>query len=160
MDNCNSPYYIVYGREPIDAELQELEELHRYTGTNCGLKHLQQLTHTDELRCIRIHRARKRDKYAKSLPKYKVGTQVLVRNFTRKALERKFIGGYQVIKVLSDNAYKLRKPNGKTFKVNPHHIRPFGNATGKRDGKCICDLSSFGRNLRNRDNIKPPVRLA
>ena len=135
-DNCNSPYYIVYGREPIDAELHELKELHRYTGTNCGLKRLQQLskiwkTHTDELRRIRIHRARKRDKYAKSLPKYKVGTQVLVRNFTRKPLERKFIGGYQVIKVLSDNAYELRKPNGKTFKVNTHHIRPFGNATGK-----------------------------
>ena len=54
-DNCNSPYYIVYGKEPIDAELKELEELHRYTGTYCGLKHLQQLnkiwkTHADELR--------------------------------------------------------------------------------------------------------------
>ena len=35
-DNCNSPYYLVYGREPIDAELQELKELHRYTCTNCG----------------------------------------------------------------------------------------------------------------------------
>ena len=29
-DNCSSPYYIVYGREPIDPELKELEELHRY----------------------------------------------------------------------------------------------------------------------------------
>ena len=54
-DNCSSPYYIVYGKEPIDAELKELEELHRYTGTNCGLKCLQQLneiwkTHADKLR--------------------------------------------------------------------------------------------------------------
>ena len=116
-------------------------------------------THADELRCIRIHRARKRDKYAKSLPKYKVGTQVLVRNFTRKALERKFISGYQVVRVLSDNTYELRKPNRKTFKVNTHHIRPFGNDTSKQNGKRICDNSSFERNLRNRDNIKPPVRL-
>ena len=56
-DNCSSPYYIVYGKEPINAELKELEELHRYTGTNCGLKHLQQLAeiwknHADELRQI------------------------------------------------------------------------------------------------------------
>ena len=29
-DNCSSPYYIVYGKEPIDTELKELEELHRY----------------------------------------------------------------------------------------------------------------------------------
>ena len=64
--------------------------------------------HADELRRIRIHRARKRDKYAKSLPKYKVGTQVLVRNFTRKSLERKFASDYQIVRILSDNAYKLR----------------------------------------------------
>ena len=37
-DNCSSPYCIVYGREPIDTKLKELEELHRYTGTNCRLK--------------------------------------------------------------------------------------------------------------------------
>ena len=54
-DNCSSPYYIVYGKEPIDTELKELEELHRYTGTNCGLKCLQQLAeiwknHADKLR--------------------------------------------------------------------------------------------------------------
>ena len=54
-DNCSSPYYIVYVKEPIDAELKVLEELHRYTGTNCGLKCLQQLTeiwknHADELK--------------------------------------------------------------------------------------------------------------
>ena len=54
-DNCSSPYYIVYGKELIDTELKELEELHRYTGINCGLKCLQQLNeiwknHADDLR--------------------------------------------------------------------------------------------------------------
>ena len=67
------------------------------------------------------------DKYAKTLPKYKVGTHVLVRNFTRKPLERKFVSGYQVTRILSDSAYELRKLNGKTFKVNTHHIRPYRN---------------------------------
>ena len=54
-DNCSTPYYIVYGREPINTELQEFEELHMYISTNCGLKCLQQLNeiwknHADELR--------------------------------------------------------------------------------------------------------------
>ena len=163
-DNCSSPYYIVYGKEPIDAELRELKELHRYTGVNCGLKCLQQLSkiwksHADKLRRIRIHRARKRDKYAKILPRYKAGTQVLVRNFTRKPLERKFVSGYQVVRILSNNAYELSKPNGKTFKVNTHHIRPFKNARRKRNEERICDYSSLKCNLRNRDNIRPPVKL-
>ena len=57
-DNCSSSYYIVYGKEPINTELRELEELHRYTDINCGLKHLQQLneiwkSHADKLRQIR-----------------------------------------------------------------------------------------------------------
>ena len=56
-DNCSSPYYIVYGKEPINAELTEVEELHRY---KLWIKILQQLnkiwkTHADELRRIRIH---------------------------------------------------------------------------------------------------------
>ena len=160
----NMPYFIVYGKEPIDAGLKELKELHRYTGTNCGLKHLQQLkkiwkTHANELRQIRIHRARKRDKYAKTLPKYKVGTQVSVRNFTRRPLERKFVSGYQVVRVLSDNAYELMKLSGKTFKVNTHHIRPYGNTKHNQNEICICDTSTSNHNLRNRDIIKPSVKL-
>ena len=112
--------------------------------------------HADKLRQIRIHRARKRYKYAKTLPKYKVGTQVLVRNFTRKPLERKFVSGYQVIRVLSDNAYELRKLNGKTSKVNNHHIRLYGNDKHKWNEVRICDASTFKCNLRNRDIIRPP----
>ena len=91
-DNSNSPYFLVFGKEPLDAELKELEELHSYSGSNCGLKWLQQLknwkAHTNNLRNIRLHKARKCDKYAKKLPKYSVGTEVLVKNFTRKPLEK------------------------------------------------------------------------
>ena len=88
-----------------------------------------------------------------------VGTQVIVRNFTRKPLERKFVSGYQVIRVLSDNAYELRKPSGKTFKVNTHHIRPYGNAKHNWNEVRICDTSTLKCNLRNRDTIKPLVKL-
>ena len=88
-DNSNSPYFLVFGKEPLDTELKELQELHCYSGSNCGLKQLQQLkevwrAHANNLRYIRLHRARKCDKYAKELPRYLVGTQVLVRNFARK----------------------------------------------------------------------------
>ena len=32
-DNSSSPYFLVFGKEPLDAELMELEELHRYSGS-------------------------------------------------------------------------------------------------------------------------------
>ena len=102
---------------------------------------------------------RKRDKYAKTLPKYQVGTHVLVRNFTRKPLERKFVSGYQIVRILSDSAYKLRKPNGKMFKVNTHHIRPYGNAKCKKGKEHTHDNSPPKCNLRDWDNIRPPIKL-
>ena len=42
-DNSSSPYFLVFSKEALDAELRELEELHHYSGSNCGLKQLQQL---------------------------------------------------------------------------------------------------------------------
>ena len=77
------------------------------------------------------------------LPKYSVGTQILVINFTRKTLERKFVGGYSIIKVLSNNSYELLKPNGRTFKVNVHHIRPYGT------NKCRKNTQSAANELHN-----------
>ena len=105
-DSSSSPYFLVFGKEPLNAELQELEELHCYSGSNCCLKQLQQLkeiwrAHANNLRNIRLHRARKHDKFAKELPKYSVGTKVLVRNFTRKPLEKKFDGGFSIVKQLA-----------------------------------------------------------
>ena len=36
-DNSNSLHFLVFGKELVDGELKNLE-LHRYTGSNCGLK--------------------------------------------------------------------------------------------------------------------------
>ena len=87
VDNTSSLYFLVFGKEPFDAELLGLEELHLYSRSNCGLKQ-QQLkeiwrAHVNNLRLIRLYRARKCDKYARELPKYSLGIQVVVRNFTR-----------------------------------------------------------------------------
>ena len=163
-DNSNSPYFLVFGKEPLDAELRELEELHHYSGSNCGLKRLQQLkgiwrAHTSNLRNIRIHRARKHDKYAKELPKYSVGIQVLIRNFTREPLEKKLVGGFSITRVLSNNLYELLKPNGRMFKVNVHHIRPYDTSKGRKT-KQPANVNLHNYVLRNREMLSAPNRLA
>ena len=162
-DNSNSPYFLVFGKEPLDAELKELEELYRYTDLNCSLKWLQQLkdiwkAHANNLRSIQLHKARKHDKYARELPKYSAGTQVLVRNFTRKPLERKFFGGYKIVKVLSNNSYELLKPNGRTFRVNVHHIRPYSNAKLRKSAQSPGHNSCY-HILRYREMLQTPNRL-
>ena len=110
------------------------------------------------MRSIRLHKAREHDKYARELPKYLVGTKVLVRNFNRKPLERKFLGGYKIVKVLSSNSYELSKPNGRTFKVNVHHIMPYGNAKHRENAQSPAH-NSCNRILRNRKMLQAPDRL-
>ena len=165
-DNSSSPYFLVFGKDPLDAELRELEELHCYLGSNCSLKKLQQLkeiwrAHVSNLRNIRLHRAKKHDRYAKELPKYLVGTQVLVRNFTRKSLEKKFVGGFSITRELSNNSCKFIKPNGRSFRVNVHHIRPYGTGKGRKT-KQPSNVDSHNLHnhvLRNREMLSAPNRL-
>ena len=114
--------------------------------------------HANNLRSIRLHKAKKCDKYARELPKYLVGTRLLVRNFTRKVLERKFLGGFRIVKVLSDNSYELLKPNGRTFRVNVHHIRPYGNAKHRKNTQLPVH-NSCNHILRNRETLQAPNRL-
>ena len=37
-DNSSSPYFLVFGKKPLDTELKQLEELHHYSDSNYGLK--------------------------------------------------------------------------------------------------------------------------
>ena len=37
-DNSSCPYFLVFGKEPLDTKRKELEELRCYSGSNCGLK--------------------------------------------------------------------------------------------------------------------------
>ena len=92
------------------------------------------------------------------MPRYLVGTKVLVRNFTRKPLERKFFGGYEIVKVLSNNSYELLKPNGRTFRVNVHHIRPYSNAKLRKSTQSPAH-NSCNHILRNREMLQAQNRL-
>ena len=87
-----------------------------------------------------------------------LGTKVLVRNFTREPLERKLLGGYKIVKVLSSNSYELSKPNGRTLKVNVHHIRPYGNAKHRKNTQSPAH-DPCNRILRNRKMLQALNRL-
>ena len=110
------------------------------------------------MRNIRLHRARKHDKCAKELPKYLVGTQVFVRNFTKKPLEKKFVGGFSIVKVLPNNSHELLKPNGRMFRVNVHHFTPYGTSKGRKTRQPV-NANLYNHVLRNRETLNVPDRL-
>ena len=81
-----------------------------------------------------------------------------MRNFTRKSLGKKFVGGFSITRVLSNNSYELLKPNGRTFRVNVHHIRPYGTSKGMK-AKQPANVDLHNHVLRNRETHNAPNRL-
>ena len=83
------------------------------------------------MRNIRLHRAGKRDKYAKELPKYLVGTQVWL-EISQGNLWRRSLLVDSVLPGYCQITHELQKPNGRMFKVNVHHIMPYGTGKGRK----------------------------
>ena len=87
-----------------------------------------------------------------------VGNQVLVRNFIRKPLEKKFVSGFSIVRLLLNNSYELLKPNGQMFRVNVHHTRPYGTSKGRKTRQPTT-VNLHNRILRNRETLNAPDRL-
>ena len=68
----------------------------------------------------------------------------------RRPLEKKFISGFTIVKVLSNNSYEILKPSGRTFRVNIHHIRPHGKSKDQKSRQTVI-TESHNHVLRNRE---------
>ena len=76
-------------------------------------------------------------------------------------MEKKFVGGFSITRVLSNNANELQKPNSRTLKVNVHHIRPYGTGKGRKTRQptnVVLHNSHISHNhvLRNRETLDAP----
>ena len=60
--------------------------------------------------------------------------------------------------VLSNNWHELLKPNGQTFRVNVHHIRPYGTSKGRKTRQPV-NANSYNHVLTNRETLNAPDRL-
>ena len=76
----------------------------------------------------------------------------------RKPLEKNFITGFTIVKVLLNNLYELLKPNGQTFRINVHHIRPYGTSKGRKTRQAVT-VNLYNCVLRNRETLNAPDRL-
>ena len=73
-------------------------------------------------------------------------------------MEKNFFGGFSITRVLSNNLYELLKPNSGTFRVNVHHIRPYGTSKGRKTRQ-PANIDLHNCVLRNRETLNAPDRL-
>ena len=75
-----------------------------------------------------------------------------------KPLEKKFVSGFSTVKVLSNNLYELLKCKGQRFRVNVHHIRPYGTSKGRKTRQPV-NVNLYNRVLRKGETLNAPDRL-
>ena len=101
-----SPFFLLFGRDPYIPLNKLLSQANRYLGTDEGIPNLEALQNLLQMTTTQIEYATtKRNQSFKPVKphNFKVGDLVLVKNHTSKAFQEKYQDSYQVVKLLGKN---------------------------------------------------------
>ena len=150
-----SPFFLMFGRDPILPLNKLLEPKIRYLGNDENILSLETLKNVYELAVTNLKFARQ--KYGSNIPiekKIKDGDLVLLKNNARKPFEPRYTGNFRVVTIKGNQVEIRPATGGKTQWAHISHVKyilPAENVINK-----IPDYTQFGRKttLRlNPDNI-------
>ena len=148
-----SPFFLLFGRDPYMPLNKLLSQATRYLGTDEGIPYLEALQNLLQMTTAQIEYATmKRSQCFKPMKPhdFKVGDLVLVRNHTSKAFQDKYQDSYQVVKLLGKNQLKVKDQNNCIRQV---HVTDVKKTTMPAViVKSIPDYKQFGRAAKLRLN--------
>ena len=129
-----TPFFLVFGRDPLEGRLSDLQNYCRYLGTEPG-----QLA-VDKLKCIwKLHVELLHDSRQSKDPEeerkfnkasdLKIGQLVLIKNHAASTFQPKYLGDYRVMKIVNDSTVIVSSPDGKEKKCNIHHVKAISPTT-------------------------------
>ena len=111
-----SPFVLMFGRDPITPFLSLLEPSPRYWGERGGHLHLDALHHLYVVRAENLKRAREKENTeteANPLNDVKLGDLVLVRNINSGIFEPKYSPNYRIIAIHGNNHTAVKVSDSK-----------------------------------------------
>ena len=148
-----SPFFLMFGRDPYMLLNRLLSQAMRYLGTDEGIPDLEALQNLLQMTTTQIEYATtKRNQSFKPVKphNFKVGDLVLVTNHTSKAFQEKYQDSYRVVKLLGKNQLKVKDQNNCIRQVHVVDVKK----TTMPDVlvKSIPDYKQFGRAAKLRLN--------
>ena len=116
-----SPFFLMFSRDPYMSLNQLMEQAKRYLGTDEGILDLEALQNLLQMTTAQIkYAAKRRNQNFKPVKPYdfKVGDLVLVRNHTSKAFQEKYQDSFRVIRLLGKNQLEVKDQNGHLRQVH------------------------------------------
>ena len=111
VSSKESPFFLMFGRDPYMSLNKLLSQAMRYLGTDEGIPDLKALQNLLQMTTTQIeYAATKRNQCFKPVKPhdFKVGDLVLVRNHTSKAFQEKYQDSYRVVRLLGKNQLKVK----------------------------------------------------
>ena len=121
-----SPFFLMFGRDPYMTLNKLLSQAMRYLGTDEGIPDLEALQNLLQMTTTQIeYAATKRNQSFKPMKPHdiKVGDLVLVRNHMSKAFQEKYQDSYRVVKLLGKNQLEVKDQNNHIRQVQVTDVK-------------------------------------
>ena len=131
VDDLESPFYLVFGQDPLEGRLNNLQNYCRYIGDQPGRLAVQELQRTWKLHAKLLADNRKTEpaidkKVTKALDP-KIGQLVLIMNHWKGLFNPTYIYNHQVAGIPNESTVLLTTLDGKEKNCNIHHVKPISS---------------------------------
>ena len=127
VDDLESPFYLVYGRDPLEGRLSNLQKYCRYVGDQPGQLAVQEMRKMCKLHAKLLKERRRTDpvenKKITKATNLKIGQLFFAKDHQKVTFNPTYIYDHRVSGILNDSTVVLTTPDGKERKCNIHHIK-------------------------------------
>ena len=150
-----SPFFAMFGRDPVMPLENLIKPAPRYLGTEECLPNLEAMKNMYQMIAMNLEKARARrdkDKPPTQPAELKPGDLVYVKNHVTKTWDPKFQADCRVVRMLGKTQVEIKDNHGKLTKVHISDVKPTTMVDKIADQ--VPDYSKFGRATKLRLNPK------
>ena len=144
-----SPFFLMFGRDPYMPLNQLISKARRYLGTDEGISNLEALQNLLQMTTAQIEYAatRRNQKFQPVKPHdFKVGDLVVVRNHVSKAFQKKYQDSFHMVRILGKNQLEVKDQKGHIRQVHVTDVKK--TTMPEVITNAIPDYSAFGRTVK------------
>ena len=135
-NGLESPFYLVFGRDPMEGRLTHIQGYCRYVREQPGRQMVQELQKLWKIHAETLHDIRTKNnpeegdddtKYDKATD-LKIGQLVLIKNNTGTAFDPKDLADHRIVWIVNESIVILQTPDGKEKRCNIYNVKPINTS--------------------------------